>query len=159
MEQTNTGAAAPAKRPTFLTVLCILSFVGVAFSLIGGIMNYFTYSALSSAGDAFSGMGTEGQQMGDAVNAMSSMLGLDPAKMATSALIQALLNIPILIGVLMMWKQKKTGFYIYTAFEVIQPLLPLFMGLGLMGGMMAILGLIFAIIFIVLYGLNLKHMS
>lgn len=159
MEQTN-DAGTPAKRPTFLTVLCILSFVGVAFSLIGGIMNYFTYSTLASAGDAFSNLGgTEGEQMNQAMNAMSDMLGLDYGKMATAAIIQALLNIPILIGVLMMWKQKKTGYFVYAAFELIQPLIPLFLGLGLAGGIMAVVGLIFAIVFIVLYGLNMKHMS
>lgn len=158
MEQTN-AAATPAKRPTFITVLCILSFVGIAFSLIGGIMNYFTYSALAASGDMFNHMGGEGEQMGQAMNAMSDMLGLDYGKMATAAIIQALLNIPILIGVIMMWKQKKTGFYVYAAFEILQPLMPLFLGLGLAGGIMAVVGLIFAIVFIVLYGVNLKHMS
>ncbi len=160
MEETNTGAAMPAKRPTFLTVLCILSFVGVAFSLIGGIMNYFTYSTLASAGSMFNNMGADGgKEMGDAMNAMADVMGLDYGKMAMVALIQALLNIPILIGVLMMWKQKKTGFYVYAAFEIIQPALPLIMGLGLVGGIMATVGLIFGVVFVVLYGLNLKHMS
>lgn len=151
--------AAVAKRPTFLTVLGILSFIGIAFSLIGGIMNYFSYSALASSGEILSGLGAEGEEVTEAMNAVSSMLGLDYGKMATSALIQAALNIPILFGVLMMWKQKKNGYYVYAAFEVIQPLVPLFLGLGLAGGIMAVVGLIFAIVFVVLYGLNLKHMS
>ena len=161
MDQANTEAIMPAKRPQFITVLCILSFVGIAFSLIGGIMNYFTYSTLASTGDLFQGMGvTEGgEQMGEAMNSMASMLGMDYGKMATSALIQALLNIPILIGVLLMWKQKKMGFYVYCVFELIQPLLPLALGLGLVGGIMATVGIIFAILFIILYGVNLKHMS
>ncbi len=90
---------------------------------------------------------------------MASVLGMDYGKMATSALIQALLNIPILIGVLMMWKQKKTGFYVYAVFELVQPIMPLILGLGLVGGIMATVGIIFAILFIILYGVNLKHMS
>jgi len=159
MEQTNIEAAVPAKRPTFLTVLGILSFIGIGFSMIGGIMNYFTYSTLAASGDMFNSMGAEGEQMDQAMNAMSDMLGLDYGKMATSAIIQALLNIPVLIGVLMMWKQKKVGYYIYAPFEVLQPLIPLFLGLGLAGGIMATVGLIFAVLFIILYGLNLKHMS
>lgn len=157
MEQTNTDAGTPAKRPTFLTVLCILTFVGVAFSLIGGIMNYFTYSALASGGDMLGGMGDG--EMGEAMNSMMDAMGLDYGKMATVAIIQALLNIPILLGAIMMWKQKKTGFYVYTAFEIIQPLIPLFLGMGLMGGAMAVVGLVLAIAFIIMYGLNLKHMS
>jgi hypothetical protein len=160
MEQTNMETAAiAAKRPTFLTVLCILSFIGVGFSLIGGIMNYFTYSALASSGEMLNSYGAEGEQMTQAMNAMSDMLGMDYGKMATSALIQAVMAIPILIGVLMMWKQKKTGYFVYAAFEILQPCVPLFLGLGLAGGIMAVVGLIFAILFVILYGLNLKHMA
>jgi len=167
MEQTNINITVdatgiPAKRPTFITVLCILSFVGIAFSLIGGLMNYFTYSGLAATNEAFGGSMSTGtaadQQLNETMNAMSSMLGLDYGKMAMAELIKALLNIPILVGVLLMWKQKKTGYYIYAPFELIQPLVPLFLGMGLFGGIMAIVGLIFSILFIILYGVNLKHM-
>lgn len=156
MEQTNTGAAMPAKRPTFLTVLCILSFVGIAISLIGGIMSYFTYSAMASAGGMMSGLGgAESAQVGAAMD----MLGMDPAKMAMNSLVVALMNIPLLVGVLMMWKQKKTGFYIYAASELIQAIVPFILVGGLAGGISGIIYVIVAIVFIVLYGLNLKHMS
>ena len=160
MEQTTAPEFKPAQRPTFITVLCILSFVGIAISLIGGIMNYFTYSALAATGDMFGGLKTDaGQDLNNAMNAMASAIGMDYPKMAMSALVQALFNIPILIGVLMMWKQRKVGFWVYTVFEVIQAILPLVMGLGLIGGVTSVLMLIFAILFIVLYGVNLKHMS
>ncbi|MFL5763483.1 MAG: hypothetical protein ACJ77K_06020 [Bacteroidia bacterium] len=157
MEETNSGAAMPAKRPTFITVLCILSFVGIGFSLIGGIMNYFTYSALASGGGMLGGMG--GGEMGAAMNNMADALGMDYGKMATSALVTAVLNLPLLLGVLMMWKQKKTGFYIYAATELIQAICPLIIVGGLAGGVSAIAMIIFGIAFIVMYGVNLKHMS
>ena len=123
-------------------------------------MNYFTYSALAATGDMFGGLKTDaGQDLNNAMNAMASAIGMDYPKMAMSSLVQALYNIPILIGVLMMWKQRKVGFWVYTVFEVIQAILPLVMGLGLIGGVTSVLMLIFAILFIVLYGVNLKHMS
>jgi len=160
MEETNIGTALPAKRPTFLTVLCILSFIGIGFSLIGGIMGYFSYSALASAGDMFGGMKTEsGEQMGQVMNSMADTLGLDYGKMALNSLVVALLNIPILIGVLMMWKQKKTGFYVYTAVELIQCIMPFILVGGVAGGLAGVLYAIVAVVFIVLYGLNLKSMS
>lgn len=159
MEPIKTDAALPAKRPKFLTVLCILSFVGIGISLIYGIMNYFAYSALASAGGVLNAIGEHnGEKMGHAMNALADAMGMDYGKWALVSLIQALLNIPLLAGVLLMWKQKKIGFYIYTPFEIIQPALPLVMGLGLVGGLTAIISLIFAIVFIVLYGLNLKNM-
>lgn len=160
MEETNNTTIVAAKRPTFLTVLCILSFVGIAFSLIGGIMNYFTYSAMASSGNPFGGMGGKmGEQMEQAMSGAMEAFGMDPGKMAMSALVVALLNIPILIGVLMMWKQKKMGFYIYTAFELIQAAVPFIIVGGLAGGLSGVTSAIIGIVFIVLYGINLKHMS
>ncbi len=122
MEQSTTETAFPAKRPIFLTVLCILSFVGIGISLLSGIYNYITFWSLLY-------------------------------------LIQTLFNLPILFGVFLMWKQKKLGYFIYAPLEIIQAIIPLFFGLGfLVGGIVAIISLIFPIIFVVLYGLNLKHM-
>lgn len=160
MEPTTTDATLPAKRPKFLTILCILSFVGIGISLISGIMSYFSYSALAHAGGLINGAADQGgEKMGEAMNALADVMGLDYGKWALVSLIQALLNIPILVGVIMMWKQKKVGFYIYTPFEIIQPVMPIIFGLGLVGGLAAIVSLIFAIVFIVLYALNLKHMN
>lgn len=161
MEETNTTVTV-AKRPTFITVLCILSFIGIGLSLIWGIKNYFEYSAAAAQPDLLSSFGQAdgtdplGQAMMDAIG---DAFKIDYAKLAMNELITTLLNIPILIGVLMMWKQKKVGFYVYAAFEIIQPIIPLVLGLGLVGGVMSVLGLIVAIVFIVLYAVNLKHMS
>lgn len=162
MEPTTTEAVLPAKRPKFLTVLCILSFVGIGISLVSGIISYFSYSALANAGGLLNGIGAgvkDGEKIGESMNALASAMGMDYGKWALVALIQAILNIPILFGVIMMWKQKKVGFYIYTPFEIIQPVMPIIFGLGLVGGLSAILSLIFAIVFVVLYALNLKHMN
>lgn len=160
-EPTDSSISAPAKRPKFLTVLCILSFVGIGISIVSGIISYFSYSALASAGNALSnglgGLGN-GEKAGQALNSMMGAIGLDYNKWALVALIQTALNLPILAGVLLMWKQKKLGYYIYAPVELIQPALPLIMGLGLAGGLTAIGGLVFAVTFVVLYGLNLKHM-
>ena len=57
MEQTNTGAAMPAKRPQFLTVLCILTFVGVGISIITTILGFV---AMQAAGAMMGGMGALG---------------------------------------------------------------------------------------------------
>lgn len=161
MEETNPGIARSAIRPTFLTVLGILSFVGIAFSLIGGIIGYFYYSTLAvHEGDmlgAMKSIGLVGDQLSQAKDIMGDIIGMDFGKMATNSLIVALLNIPILIGVLMMWKQKKIGFYIYATVEVIQSVMVFNVG-GLLGVFSGILFGFVAIVFIVLYGLNLKSM-
>jgi hypothetical protein len=58
-----------------------------------------------------------------------------------------------------MWKRKKVGYFIYAPFELAQPLVPVIMGLGLVGGAMALFSLVIPIAFIIMYGLNLKHMK
>ena len=60
-----------------------------------------------------------------------------------------------LIGVIMMWKLKKTGFYVYTGAQLLGIISPMFMGGSIDFGF----GAIISILFVVLYGMNLKHMS
>lgn len=145
MEQT-TNQAQQATRPKFLTILTILSFIGIAISIVMNILSYFTYKATASVA-AVAG-----------ADAIVDAVGLNAGKWATVVLIQALLNLPILAGVLLMFKQKKLGYYIYAPFEIIQAALPLIMGLGLLGGLSAIVSIVIAVVFVVLYALNLKSM-
>ncbi len=97
-------------------------------------------------------------EMDQAMDALAG-LGMDFGKMATSSLVIGLLNIVVLIGVFMMWKLKKTGYYVYTLGQVASVATPFLIVGSLAGGLMATLGAIFPILFIILYGLNLKHMS
>lgn len=187
-ESKETLATIEFKRPTFLTVLCILTFLGASISLVSSMVNYFDYSseANASTGNLLGGLrGDVNDQLSANNGALAQSFSINYEKFATVSLIQALINIPILIGALLMWKQKKTGFYVYTVFEVVELIIPLVIGLDLdiLGGMIsgmrllvfylalimglgdmldamqAGVGILFAIIFIVLYGLNLKHMA
>ena len=161
MEQTNSGAA----RPQFLKVLCILSFIGTGVGFISGLWGWWSNHLLASGSDAMMGAmgGSEaGEQMAQSMSAMSDAFGMGPdffAKQATSSLIVGLLNLVVFYGVMMMWKQKKTGFYIYTAGQVIQIIVPFVVVGGLLGGLSGIMMGIFGVAFIIMYGVNLKHMS
>ena len=143
--ETATATAAPVstpdagdgekKRPVFLTVLCILTFVGSGLGLLTSLLMVVGVGALM---DMLGGFG--GGVMGGGV----AYFGVSAALAAAS-----------LYGAIMMWKLKKTGFYLYAGSNVIAAILPIvWLGAGF-----AIMGLIWPIAFIVLYGLNLKHMS
>ncbi|MDQ3048181.1 MAG: hypothetical protein M3R27_11590 [Bacteroidota bacterium] len=155
MEQTNTGAEVTAKRPTFLTVLCILSFVAAGIAVIASIIGYMGMAVVEGMG------GMEGLANADGVEGMTTMPGMEDA-MAMMVHAKTLLIVGIVItaialfGVIQMWKQKKMGFYIYTGAQVIGIIIPI-----AIAGMVAFsaLGLFFSIAFIVMYGLNLKHMN
>ncbi len=168
MSETNTGAP---KRPTFLTVLCILSFIGCAFGIFGGFYGYFTNKALVGSGDAFSEQMQSGMEeamasgeMSEAERELANSLGeafggaMDFNAMANASLIQGIMALICLVGVFMMWQLKKTGFYIYTLAQIVTVATPFLLVGGLAGGLMGTLGAIFPVIFIILYALNLKHM-
>ena len=151
MEQENTGAGAPAKRPTFLTVLCILSFVAAGIGVIASILGYVGMQAAENMGMRL----TEGME------GMESMPGMEEAismmKHAKTLLIVGIIvTLIALYGVIQMWKQKKMGFYIYTGAQVLGIIVPV-----VIAGMAAFstFGVILSVAFIVMYGLNLKHMS
>jgi hypothetical protein len=160
MEQTNSGAAMPAKRPQFLTVLCILTFIGSGIGIIGSIMGYMAAMATSAM------MGVAGDMAGSAD--MSAMPGMEDAMAAANAMVQYAFIILLvgivgailcLVGAIMMWKQKKTGFYLYAVGELVPPIISMVL-VGMAGmGALGLLGFIVPIAFIVMYGMNLKHMN
>lgn len=161
MEQTATTGTEAPKRPTFLTVLCILTFIGSALGIIGAIWGYFTAQAASAMMSGFES-GMEGNAMGEAM--MNNPMMAEAKRALDNAMptmiIGVICSILCLFGALQMWKLKKTGFYIYTAGELIQPIAGFILGGGgLIGGMGATIGLVFAIVWVVLYALNLKHLK
>lgn len=164
MEQTNAGGGAP-QRPMFLQTLCILSFIGsglwALISLIGifaggWIMSFIGGGAMNDAMQSGMAEGMEGLEGGaEAAAAMadagSGMMGMLSSYLIIIFVVSLVLAALSLFGVMKMWKQKKMGFWIYA---IVNGILAVF---GLIGG--GLVGAIIGIAFIVMYGLNLKHMS
>lgn len=159
------------KRPAFITVLGILSFIGVGWQIISGIITMGAGAVASSVTNAGSSYAedlsnVEGMENVEGMN--QAMSGLSEAveaanRLAQNATLLGIINIVAalvcLLGVIWMWKLMKKGFYVYVIGELAAPIATLVLvGFGL-GGFMATLGFIFPIIFIILYGINLKHMS
>jgi hypothetical protein len=148
-------------RPTFLTVLCILTYVGAGIGILSGIWGLFTLQStiatLEASQGLLEGLGGElGGELSSQVEALKNY-GM------IAQLLGVVGNILCLLGAFWMWSLKKTGFYTYVVGQVL-PLVATFgllggMGLGGMFGGFAILGAIFPIAFIVMYALNLKHMN
>jgi hypothetical protein len=148
-------------RPGFLTVLCILSFVGIAFVVISALFNLFSYNSPASRNVL--------DQMGPLVN--SVVQGIDFERMIYLSQIREIINIVAalicLAGVIMMWKLKKIGYFIYLVGEVApiitsvvlffnfssNPFISLVFWIG------NALAFVFSAAFIIMYGVNLKHMS
>lgn len=149
------AATAPAQRPGFLTALCILTWVGCGISLIVSIMAYIAAKAAMALAGGFSSLaGTEGEK------AMSELNnGMTNVYLSLGASVVGVLL--CLFGSIMMWKLNKKGYFVYIAGQVL-PIIGTFAFAipgASMGAMTYVMALIFPILFIVLYGLNLKHMK
>jgi hypothetical protein len=148
------------KLPQMLNVLTILTFVGSAIALIGGIYNYFT--VCKSVEDLTSKL--EDLDLGNGTMAKMMQSSLEIANKNCENKLSILLVTIVgallcLFGALLMRKLKKHGFLIYTAGELITPLASIvILGLGSMMGMLMLTGLIVPIVFIILYGLQRKHL-
>ena len=157
MEQQN-AAGAPAKRPTFLTVLCILSFIAAGFAIIGyitAITLMGAATAVVSAAEDTMEAAVDSGSYSEMSAAMDEAMSSGPSMGLTWAyvIIGFVCTLVGLYGVIKMWKLKKMGFYLYTGASVVS----MIMGIVYSGfGAMAV---VFPIAFIVMYGLNLKHME
>lgn len=85
----NNGAGT-GTRPTFLTVLCILTFIGSGLGVLGGILGLVGSSALARFAPAAGGL------------MIWTLLGLAAAGLC-------------LYGAIQMWGLKKQGFMLYVA--------------------------------------------
>ncbi len=118
------------KRPTFLAVLCILTFIGSGLGLL------FSLLALVAFG---------------AIQGMLETLPITPELGGSSMLLMAIsviLSAGSLFGAILMWQLKKVGFFLYVAAQVIM----LIVGF-------TVFSLIITALFVILYALNLKHLK
>ena len=136
--------------PSGISVLSILSFIGSGFQLLGGVVSYFfiPYSVKSL----------------EKTREMKPFSGFLKWS-ADSTLRQYEYRVPLLIvsivaaliciyAVLQMRKLKKSGFVVYTIGEL---MLPLFTAIAINLGS-AIFGLVIAVLFIILFAVQRKHM-
>ncbi len=140
------------KRPVFLTVLCILTFVGAGLSAIYYLFAWVGLSAAERLVESFDqGIDNAGAQ---AVNAFHWL-----KLFMISGLVGSVLCVA---GAIAMMFMRKFGYYIYIAGQVI-PLVVMFLGLGTsiqneFSLMWVVMMSIFPAGFVVMYGLNFKYL-
>lgn len=140
LNQNNSG-----QRPAFLTVICILSFIGIGLSVIAYV------GAFALMGVAEAAIGGLDQALQDAGGTVTST-GPSTAIIWTYIIVGFITAIMQLIGVVQMWKLKKKGFMLYTIAAIVGIIV------GIIYGGFSI-GVIFPIAFVVMYYLNLKAMN
>ena len=128
------------KRPVLLTVMCILTFIGSSFLIISTLFSYISI-----------------QNMSEELKAMSlEMMQTSPSNLLTKLIVGVLGGIICLVGAIMMWKLKKTGFYLYILGTIVPLIISYFIPSKdfLFGDSAIAFGGLMAFVLISLYGLN-----
>jgi hypothetical protein len=159
----------PRKRPDFLTVLCVLSFLASISGIMSNLNSYNNADVVSemtrerlemSKEEALGKMKTSEQKgMVEKLFLGANEL-LDTRKQKQSALFNIMANLLTLVGAGMMFNLRRNGFGVYAlgmAVWVATPLLIYgadnYMGIG-----MAIILAIIGGLFLILYARNRKHL-
>ena len=170
MENSQPGQSAVASkpaRPVFLTVLCILTFIGSGWGIISGISSYLTantaagvaQAAMQDAKEELENEGNTGSRLAEKMLSGTSEM-LQPANIKKSALFSIVSSVFTLLGAILMFGLKKTGFYSYlvgTAIGIAGPFIAF--GGGNFLTIIASSAIAFiGILFVILYALNAKHL-
>jgi len=132
------------QRPSLLNILCILTFIGSGMNFISSLMIALFYDQFTI--------------IAESINKSFHLPGLEMILEGRSAFFatSALIYMGSLVGAILMWKLKKTGFHIYTIFQFLLIISPMyFFHLSIP----SFLDIILSSIFVILYGSNLKYMS
>lgn len=169
----------PEKRSSFLTWLCILTFVGSGWAILSSIWSYTTAHKTASVfsenstkrdaafqKDSLNKNDTAQLEIREKNNPFQEKMKASLSKIldennirksAIGGLIAALLT---LSGALMMWWLKRKGFYLYILGVVFGIIVPFY----IYGNDFVAIGIssftnFFGLVFIALYALNLKSMT
>jgi hypothetical protein len=133
-----------SKRPTLLTVLCILTFIGSGMNLFSSLFIAGFYDQFVEVMQVFAEKWK--------LPGIEEFMEARPAFFLASAICYA----GSLAGAFMMMRLRKTGFHIYTVSQILLVLAPMYF---LHQSGPGIADILFGSLFVTLYALNLKIMS
>lgn len=164
----------PEKRPSFLTWLCILTFIGSGWAICSSVWSYNTAKKTAAMFTQMTKERLDSIHKNDTAEvairgkhsffegkiraSFSKMAQEDNIKKGDiGKLISALLT---LFGAILMWNLNRKGFYLYIVGVVFGILVPFYLfGNDLIAVGASSFASFFGLIFIALYALNLKSMK
>lgn len=144
------------ERPDFLKIICILSFIASGLMIL--VYSLGTLALGLSAGT----IEEVWPKMVEGFPEFENVDGVEFFNEVGMLSVYGLLaNIFSLIGVIMMWRLEKLGFYIYAVAELLVNFFSLNVNTGEQGPQYGslIFSIILDLVFIVMYFMNLKHMN
>lgn len=155
------------KRPTFLTVLCILTFIGSGWGVLSQLFSllFTNLVDMSAQTEQFNAV-MDNMESGAGTSFLSGILSSSQEVMQATmmhaksiAVISLVLSLLSLCGAILMFSLRRIGFYIYAVAQLLLLfVVPYFAGFSMIVVMGMIFSTLFTVVFIILYALNLKAM-
>jgi hypothetical protein len=151
-------------RSTFLTVICILTFLGSGWGVVRSVRDYFSADTVSEQAAARLEKAQERIEDRNAPAFVKQIISsvaqsTNPESIRLSSILQLISCLLTLTGGIMMFTLRKMGFYIYIAGIMISVGAPLITAKGLVAIIAACLMALVGVVFIAMYGANLKDMK
>ena len=157
-------------RPTFLTVLCVLTWVLSGYTILTVPFDYFLSTEIDASSlqtginETMAGMAEADPNIAEMLEGFMMSIGetvsntIDNAGwIATMELLVALISA---FGAYLMFKLRKLGFWVYLIAKVLGLIAVLaFLGVNMFTMIFVSFAGFIGLIFIIFYGVNLKHMS
>ncbi len=161
MEETTLDAVdqqKPKKRPVFITVLCILTWVGSGIALIQSLVGL----ASNPTAELEEFKNTPGADVVFEQGFLDDFIFWSNI----SNWVAILVSIMCIVGAILMFQLKKNGFYLYVAGCVISAVVS-FMAISYLmpkefawiGQIAVVFSVLISVAFIIMYAVNLKHMK
>lgn len=163
----NPFEASQIKRPALLTVICILTFIGSGWGVLYNLFSLFRAGMMDANFhmEQYSTMMGELENQGVPAffhNLLSSSMEMIQAGLVYAremAIINLVLGVISILGAILMFQLKRLGFYLYTAAQILLLFVAsYFVGFSLVVVLQMFFSGIISLVFIILYGLNLKYM-
>ena len=154
-------------RPTFLTILCVLTLVWNAYKFYGAIPNTFTPEKVMANKEQANEMITEmlSKYMSDKdlekieeSQAETTKL-FEERNLVVSGGMSLISSLLLMLGAIWMWGLRKKGFWVYIAGNIVGILAPILIFGGQIGWSVGVMSFIASAIFTGLYAVNLKFIS
>lgn len=154
-------------RPTFLTILCVLTFLWNAYKFYGAIPSVFTPEKVAAskeqANEMMIDMMSKYLSDKDLEEVEKNQQQMDKVfsekNLVTAGVISIISAALLILGGVWMWGLRKKGFYVYIAGNAIGVLAPIIILGGTIGWSIGIASLISSAIFTGLYAMHLKYFS
>lgn len=156
------------QRPTFLLVLCILTFIGSGWGTLSNLFSVFTAGLTDSSmqmehySSMLNGMdqGAGSAVLSDILNSTMASLQATFVHAREIAVVSLVLSVISLLGAILMFQLRRLGFYLYTAAQILALfVLPYFAGFSMYVLIVMFFSGLISLLFIILYAVNLKYMT